>query len=373
MDRDVQALAAGPADEPVKPKLLAPMARMFATRERGRFTLSTPFRCDRFWTASTCAWRNRAICRAIWSAWPSSWVCSVRSGVCSRRSARSPRSSARSVSAAIRWRCSISSRKTWKQPLSAACRRVFPLPCSDWPVPSCSGVSSTCRPGMRRTASTTNSRKWLSGMTRLSSRSLHTDGEASVPAYVLQALLEQTADGLERMQRALTETERERRHSTEQAGRTEHATSRGWPIFSAARSPRDPRHGRNAGGTEERARRRSPVRPTVRACRRTCARRAAPAVAHDCCCRRRQACWDHPVSAIAGCTQSSSSTRIKARESILLARPFFPSNDKIKMDSPLAQGMTTFFCRSRRKMNSIARRRRAPRHLAGFRRRAVVA
>ena len=45
--------------------------------------------------------------------------------------------------------------------------------------------------------------EWLSGMTRLSSGSLQGDGETSVPAYV-QALLEQTADGLERMQRALT-------------------------------------------------------------------------------------------------------------------------------------------------------------------------
>ncbi len=56
---------------------------------------------------------------------------------------------------------------------------------------------------------------WLSGMTRLSTGALHADGEASVPAYV-QALLEQTADGLERMQRALTESERERRNSSEQ-------------------------------------------------------------------------------------------------------------------------------------------------------------
>jgi hypothetical protein len=57
--------------------------------------------------------------------------------------------------------------------------------------------------------------EWLSGMTKLSSGTLHGDGEASVPAYV-QALLEQTADGLERMQRALTESERERRNSSEQ-------------------------------------------------------------------------------------------------------------------------------------------------------------
>jgi methyl-accepting chemotaxis protein len=57
--------------------------------------------------------------------------------------------------------------------------------------------------------------EWLSGMTRLSSGALHGDGEASVPAYV-QALLEQTADGLERMQRALTESERERHNSSDQ-------------------------------------------------------------------------------------------------------------------------------------------------------------
>ena len=59
--------------------------------------------------------------------------------------------------------------------------------------------------------------EWLSGMTRLSSGNLAADGEASVPAYV-QALLEQTADGLERMQRALTESERERRNVGEQFG-----------------------------------------------------------------------------------------------------------------------------------------------------------
>ncbi|HET8942582.1 MAG TPA: flagellar motor protein MotA [Rudaea sp.] len=58
---------------------------------------------------------------------------------------------------------------------------------------------------------------WLSGMTRLSSGALHGEGEANVPAYV-QALLEQTADGLERMQRALIDSERERRNSGEQLG-----------------------------------------------------------------------------------------------------------------------------------------------------------
>jgi hypothetical protein len=57
---------------------------------------------------------------------------------------------------------------------------------------------------------------WLSGITRLGSGSVvgH-EGETSVPAYV-QALLEQTADGLERMQRAFGENERERRAGSEQ-------------------------------------------------------------------------------------------------------------------------------------------------------------
>ncbi|GIX36053.1 MAG: flagellar motor protein MotA [Lysobacteraceae bacterium] len=57
---------------------------------------------------------------------------------------------------------------------------------------------------------------WLSGMTRLSSAGAPgAEGETSVPAYV-QALLEQTADGLERMQRALVESDRERRAGAEQ-------------------------------------------------------------------------------------------------------------------------------------------------------------
>lgn len=52
--------------------------------------------------------------------------------------------------------------------------------------------------------------EWLSGATRLTSGALLGDGEASVPAYV-QALLEQTADGLDRLQRQLAQGESERR------------------------------------------------------------------------------------------------------------------------------------------------------------------
>lgn len=56
--------------------------------------------------------------------------------------------------------------------------------------------------------------EWLSGMTHLASGNAM-EGDASVPAYV-QALLEQTADGLERMQRAIVDNERERRSGNEQ-------------------------------------------------------------------------------------------------------------------------------------------------------------
>ena len=56
--------------------------------------------------------------------------------------------------------------------------------------------------------------EWLSGMTHLASGSA-LEADASVPAYV-QALLEQTADGLEHMQRAIVENDRERRSSNEQ-------------------------------------------------------------------------------------------------------------------------------------------------------------
>lgn len=59
--------------------------------------------------------------------------------------------------------------------------------------------------------------EWLSGMTRLSSGALALDGDGAVPAYV-QALLEQTADSLDRMQRTLVENERERHGTNEQLG-----------------------------------------------------------------------------------------------------------------------------------------------------------
>jgi len=50
---------------------------------------------------------------------------------------------------------------------------------------------------------------WLSSVTRLSSGSISAEGDHSVPAYV-QALLEQTADSLENLQRTLTRGEESR-------------------------------------------------------------------------------------------------------------------------------------------------------------------
>ena len=48
--------------------------------------------------------------------------------------------------------------------------------------------------------------EWLSGLTRLSSGSISGDGETSVPAYI-QALLEQSADSLDSLQRTIQRSE----------------------------------------------------------------------------------------------------------------------------------------------------------------------
>ncbi|NJD06491.1 MAG: flagellar motor protein MotA [Methylococcaceae bacterium] len=56
--------------------------------------------------------------------------------------------------------------------------------------------------------------EWLSAMTHTHTSGV-AEGETSVPSY-LQALLEQTADGLERMQRAIADNERARRDGNRQ-------------------------------------------------------------------------------------------------------------------------------------------------------------
>jgi flagellar biosynthesis chaperone FliJ len=52
--------------------------------------------------------------------------------------------------------------------------------------------------------------EWLAGQTRLSSGGLAAEGEGSVPAYI-QALLEQTADSLDKLQRVMARSEDNRR------------------------------------------------------------------------------------------------------------------------------------------------------------------
>lgn len=52
--------------------------------------------------------------------------------------------------------------------------------------------------------------EWLAGQTRLSSGGVGGEGEQSVPAYI-QALLEQTADSLDKLQRVMARSEEERR------------------------------------------------------------------------------------------------------------------------------------------------------------------
>ncbi len=54
--------------------------------------------------------------------------------------------------------------------------------------------------------------EWLSSLTRLSTGALPGDGDQSVPVYV-QALLEQTAESLENLQRTLSRGEDERNHA----------------------------------------------------------------------------------------------------------------------------------------------------------------
>jgi biopolymer transport protein ExbB/TolQ len=48
--------------------------------------------------------------------------------------------------------------------------------------------------------------EWLSGLTRLGSGGIGTEGDTSVPAYI-QALLEKTADSLERLERIMSQSE----------------------------------------------------------------------------------------------------------------------------------------------------------------------
>lgn len=67
--------------------------------------------------------------------------------------------------------------------------------------------------------------EWLSNITRIPSSAMGSDGEGGVPAYV-QALLEQTAESLERMQRSIQDSERERRATVDQLSELSHQLNR---------------------------------------------------------------------------------------------------------------------------------------------------
>ena len=197
-----------------KPRLLAPMARMFAGRERAKFSLSTPSLRSILDSVYLRLEESRDLSRYLvglaiflgllgtfWGLLVT--IRSVAEIIGSLGVGNDPAAMFNAL------------KENLKQPLSGMSTSFST---------SLFGLASSLvlgfldlQAGHAQNRFYNELEEWLSGMTKLSSGTLHADGEASVPAYV-QALLEQTADGLERMQRALTESERERRASTEQFG-----------------------------------------------------------------------------------------------------------------------------------------------------------
>lgn len=199
---------------PVAPKLLAPMARMFAGRERAKFSLSTPSLRSILDSVYLRLEESRDLSRYLvglaiflgllgtfWGLLVT--IRSVAEIIGSLGVGADPAAMFTQL------------KENLKQPL-AGMSTSFST--------SLFGLASSLvlgfldlQAGHAQNRFYNELEEWLSGMTRLGSGALHADGEASVPAYV-QALLEQTADGLERMQRALTESERERRNAGQQFG-----------------------------------------------------------------------------------------------------------------------------------------------------------
>ena len=200
----IETFKRSPPDRPLnlKPKLLVPMARMFATRERGKFTLSTPSLRSILDSVYLRLEESRDLSRYLvglaiflgllgtfWGLLVT--IHSVAEIIGSLGVGSDPVATFNQL------------KENLKQPLSGMSTSFST---------SLFGLASSLvlgfldlQAGHAQNRFYNELEEWLSGMTRLSSGSLHTDGEASVPAYV-QALLEQTADGLERMQRALTGT-----------------------------------------------------------------------------------------------------------------------------------------------------------------------
>ena len=212
----IETFKRSPPDRPmpIKPKLLAPMARMFAGRERAKFSLSAPSLRSILDSVYLRLEESRDLSRYLvglaiflgllgtfWGLLVT--IRSVADIIGSLGVGTDP--------AAM----FIQLKDNLKEPL-AGMSTSFST--------SLFGLASSLvlgfldlQSGHAQNRFYNELEEWLSGMTRLSSGSLHMEGETAVPAYV-QALLEQTADGLERMQRALTESERERRGSGEQLG-----------------------------------------------------------------------------------------------------------------------------------------------------------
>ncbi len=217
LSRDVEWIELfkrSPPDRPLptKPKLLAPMARMFAGRERGKFSLSTPSLRSILDSVYLRLEESRDLSRYLVGLAIFLGLLGTFWGLLETiRSVADIIGSLGVGSDPVAMFTQL--KENLKQPLSGMSTSFST---------SLFGLASSLvlgfldlQAGHAQNRFYNELEDWLSGMTKLSSGSLQSDGEASVPAYV-QALLEQTADGLERMQRALTESERERRSSTEQ-------------------------------------------------------------------------------------------------------------------------------------------------------------
>jgi hypothetical protein len=210
----IEAFKRSPPDRPLplQPKLLAPMARMFANRDRARVSLSTPSLRSILDSVYLRLEESRDLSRYLvglaiflgllgtfWGLLVT--IRSVAEIIGSLGAGGDPAAAFNAL------------KENLKQPLSGMSTSFST---------SLFGLASSLvlgfldlQAGHAQNRFYNELEEWLSGMTRLSTGTLHADGDAGVPAYV-QALLEQTADGLERMQRALTESDRERRHSSEQ-------------------------------------------------------------------------------------------------------------------------------------------------------------
>jgi hypothetical protein len=212
----IEAFKRSPPDRPlpVQPMLLAPMARMFGTRERGKFTLSAPSLRSLLDSVYLRLEESRDLSRYLvglaiflgllgtfWGLLVT--IRSVAEIIGSLGVGNDPAAMFTAL------------KENLKQPLGGMSTSFST---------SLFGLASSLvlgfldlQTGHAQNRFYNELEEWLSGMTRLASGGPAIEGETAVPAYV-QALLEQTADGLERMQRALTESERERRHASEQLG-----------------------------------------------------------------------------------------------------------------------------------------------------------